>query len=152
MCSTLPYKDPEKAKQYWKIYHSKPEQRRKKSKREKRKYHENLEESRRRGRNREKKYRVKTRLKVLTHYGGNPPKCACCGEEHIEFLSIDHIAGGGDKHRKKIGGSRSCSSLVMYRWLIKNNFPKGFRILCYNCNCASGFYGYCPHQMTKENE
>ena len=29
---------------------------------------------------------------------------------------------------------------------IKNNFPKGFQILCHNCNIAKGHYGKCPHE------
>jgi len=40
------------------------------------------------------------RMTVLKHYGGTPPKCACCGESHLEFLAIDHIKGGGIKERK----------------------------------------------------
>jgi hypothetical protein len=88
-----------------------------------------------------REYYKRLRLEVLTHYGGNPPKCACCGESHIEFLSIDHIKGGGNKHRKSLSGNRE-----IYRWLIKNNFPEGFQILCHNCNLSKGFYGYCPHK------
>jgi hypothetical protein len=34
------------------------------------------------------------------------------------------------------------------RWLRKNGFPKGFRVLCHNCNFAHGHYGYCPHKTT----
>jgi hypothetical protein len=73
----------------------------------------------------------------LKHYG---EKCACCGEERKEFLSIDHINGNGARHRKEIHRAS------IYYWLIKNNFPDGFRILCHNCNQAMGIYGYCPHQ------
>src|SRR5262245_47553294 len=40
------------------------------------------------------------RLACFAHYG---TECACCGETHIEFLGIDHINGGGHKHRKEIG-------------------------------------------------
>jgi len=89
---------------------------------------------------RRKELRNILRLKVLIHYGGNPPKCICCGENHIEFLTIDHIYGGGNKHRKEIGGG-----YLIHKWLIKNDFPEGFRVLCYNCNCSLGHHGYCPH-------
>jgi hypothetical protein len=86
--------------------------------------------------------RQRLRLEILIHYGGNPPICSCCGENHIEFLSIDHIDGGGNKHRleqaSKIGG--------FYSWLKRNNFPKGYRVLCHNCNQSIGLYGYCPHK------
>jgi hypothetical protein len=81
--------------------------------------------------------RVERRAQVLAHYGA---RCACCGENTPEFLSIDHIAGNGAAHRKEIGeGSR------LYAWLIKNNFPEGFQLLCYNCNHAKGHRGECPH-------
>lgn len=81
------------------------------------------------------------RLEVLEHYGR---VCACCGESALEFMSIDHVNGGGSKHRKELGlGSR------IERWLKHNNFPTGFRILCHNCNQALGHYGYCPHNRSK---
>lgn len=83
------------------------------------------------------------RIKILLHYGGNPPKCTCCGEEKIEFLAVDHENGGGNKHRKEVPGRGSGG---VYTWIIKNNFPKGFRILCHNCNSSLGYYGYCPHK------
>jgi len=145
----MPYKDREKAKEYWKFYHSQPERKKQKRENQRKNYHENIKLSRIEARKRGRKYRIKYRLLVLIHYGGDPPKCACCGENHLEFLSIDHIHGGGDEERKKIGGSRSCGSMVFYRWLIKNGFPDGYQVLCYNCNCAKGFYGYCPHQMNE---
>lgn len=82
-------------------------------------------------------HRMETKRKVFIHYGGNPPKCACCNESHIEFLELDHVNGGGNKDRKKlfkyyIGGS------MFYDLLIKNNFPDGFQVLCSNCNKAKG--------------
>lgn len=33
----------------------------------------------------------------------------------------------------------------MAQWCRRNGYPKGFRVLCHNCNMAIGFYGYCPH-------
>jgi hypothetical protein len=33
--------------------------------------------------------------------------------------------------------------------LIKENFPKEYQILCFNCNLALGFFGYCPHRPWK---
>ncbi len=82
------------------------------------------------------------KIEVLTHYGGNPPKCACCGEPIIEFLTIDHIHGGGTQHRKLIGYGN------LYRWLIKNNFPEGFQVLCANCQLGKRIKGVCPHEDT----
>lgn len=80
-------------------------------------------------------YNQKKRAIVLTAYGG---ECRCCGEREIKFLSIDHINGGGTKHRKEIKGAT-------YSWLIKNKFPSGFQLLCHNCNMAKALYGKCPH-------
>lgn len=91
-----------------------------------------------------KKHRDSERMTVLQHYG---MRCACCGESAYEFLAIDHIYGGGNKHRKSIKGQGSNS---LSGWIIKHNFPGGFQILCHNCNMAKGIYGYCPH--TKEIE
>jgi coproporphyrinogen III oxidase len=75
---------------------------------------------------------------VVDHYGG---RCACCGEATREFLEIDHINGGGNKHRREI----KCFGNKFYDWLIKNDFPEGFQVLCSNCNMSKGRYGYCPH-------
>lgn len=77
---------------------------------------------------------------VFNYYGS---KCECCGENNQKFLSIDHIYRDGTKHRKEIGSG----SLVLYRWLIQNNFPEGFQILCYNCNIGKAHNnGTCPHK------
>lgn len=77
---------------------------------------------------------------VIAAYGG---RCACCSEYRIEFLAIDHINRDGSAHRKAIGAQ---SGLSTYRWLIRNGFPPGFRVLCHNCNVASWNYGRCPHE------
>lgn len=83
------------------------------------------------------------RVEVLAYYGG---KCDCCGEWRFEFLSIDHINGGGTQHRKELGGGDR-----MMRWLIRNGYPTEYRVLCHNCNQAFGYYGTCPHQ-TEQTE
>lgn len=84
--------------------------------------------------------RKRNRLICLNHYGGS---CYCCGESRYEFMAIDHIDGGGGAHRREIKSSN------IHRWLIKNNFPEGFRALCHNCNQSLGLYGYCPHEKEK---
>src|SRR5688572_6031846 len=40
------------------------------------------------------------KLCAFNQYGG--AVCKCCGETRTEFLSIDHVQGGGGKHRKEI--------------------------------------------------
>lgn len=77
------------------------------------------------------------RQKVLTHYGAI---CKCCGETTEQFLCLDHVKGGGNKHRNEIG-----SGSYMYLWIIANNYPDIFQVLCHNCNTALGLYGFCPH-------
>lgn len=90
-------------------------------------------------RRQEKKER---RLIVLKYYSSETPFCACCGEKTFEFLAIDHIKGDGNKHRKSI---RPKGGFIIVDWIIKNNFPPLFQILCHNCNNAKGFWGKCPH-------
>ena len=84
--------------------------------------------------------RILIRLEVLWHYSNKTLECACCKEKTYEFLSIDHKYGGGTKHRKKLG------SKYIYSYLVHQGFPKGYRVLCHNCNQAKGFYGSCPHK------
>ena len=85
------------------------------------------------------------RYEVFSHYSNGEPQCSCCGEKRLEFLSIDHVNGGGCEHRKTIGGG----GLRTYSWLKKNNYPKGFRVLCHNCNQSIGSFGYCPHEVER---
>lgn len=75
---------------------------------------------------------------VVDHYGGH---CKCCGETELAFLCIDHVNGGGAAHRRQIGGGQS-----IYWWLVKNGFPEGFQVLCWNCNSAKHWADGCPHQ------
>lgn len=84
-------------------------------------------------------HRLRTRTRVINHYGG---RCACCGEHRLPFLAIDHVNGGGTAHRRAINRVGA----AFYRWLIREHFPEGFRVLCHNCNLAIGFYGRCPHE------
>jgi hypothetical protein len=85
----------------------------------------------------------KLKVECLENYGG--AICQCCGETKIEFLTIDHINRDGTPHRKEI--SKDGKGAHIYRWLKKNNFPSGFRVLCMNCNFSIGHFGYCPHQQ-----
>lgn len=86
-------------------------------------------------------HKLNKRLMVLHHYGGTPPKCTCCGETIIEFLTIDHINEDGAKHRRKLKSN-------IENWLIKNDYPDGFQILCRNCNWGKHYNGECPHKTS----
>lgn len=100
-----------------------------------------------------KSRRRKLKLAAMAAYGG--AYCLCCGEEHIEFLTIDHIEKNGAEHRREMlkekgwnVSSKSLSGSHLYLWLKENNYPSGFRVLCFNCNTALGHFGYCPHGGT----
>lgn len=83
--------------------------------------------------------RRRYREEAFAAYGG---ACACCGEKNYEFLTIDHPDGGGRKEREENfapGGSSFA------RWLARQGYPPGYRVLCHNCNSSYGYYGYCPH-------
>lgn len=82
---------------------------------------------------------------VFAAYGGY--KCACCGETEPLFLTIDHIDNNGAEHRRKITGKRHSAGYHTYKWLLKNNFPDGFQVLCMNCNYGKRMNnGVCPHK------
>lgn len=66
------------------------------------------------------------KIQVLTHYAGGLPKCTRCGFSDIRALSIDHINGGGNRHRQEI-------KRTFYHWLIQQNYPLGYQVLCMNC-------------------
>jgi len=84
------------------------------------------------------------RKQVIRHYTNGTMKCQCCGEPEYLFLTVDHIDNNGANHRRKIG-----KGYTIYFWLIKNDFPEGFQILCMNCNWGKARNnGVCPHGNT----
>ena len=110
---------------------------------------------------------------VYTHYSkklsnSDVPCCNCCGYTGIEFLTVDHIIPKREMEKKVRSVVRSISEIIsptpkeiamgfkakrkghpLNQWLITNNFPKGFQILCWNCNFAKGSPAVsfkCPHQ------
>lgn len=92
-----------------------------------------------------KRYRAKCRLEAITIYSQGTMRCACCSENRMEFLVIDHINGRG-KQASKLRGHGNLA-----QWLRARNFPLGYRVLCQNCNSSMGHYGYCPHQKETTN-
>lgn len=89
-------------------------------------------------------YDKKLRLEVINHYSVGTNRCRCCGETNVDVLCINHLKGNGNEHRLEATGDPK--GRHFYRWLKKNNFPDGFNVLCRNCNCSTGHYGYCPHE------
>ncbi len=93
-----------------------------------------------------KKIRERIKVAVFAAYGGY--KCACCGETEKMFLTIDHVNNNGAEHRRNITGKRTRAGYHTYKWLLKNNFPDGFQVLCMNCNHGKRMNnGICPHRV-----
>lgn len=61
----------------------------------------------------------------LNHYG---KECFIC--KNKKTLSIDHINGND--------GNSPEGGVNLWRYLIRNNFPAGFRTLCRRCNLIDG--------------
>lgn len=112
-------------------------------------YPDRVKESRKKSRTKNKEYQHQRHLvlkaRVLAAYGG---KCECCGESNLVFLTIDHINNDGNRQRSKTSGY---SGTHMYRWLDRNNYPRGqFQVLCWNCNCAKT-HSPREHEMIHSN-
>ena len=75
---------------------------------------------------------VSRKVDVLTYYGNGKLACVQCGESRPACLSIDHINGGGNQHKKSISGS-------MYPWLQREGYPEGYQTLCMNCQWVKRF-------------
>lgn len=67
--------------------------------------------------------------------------CSCCGETIFDFLTIEHKQGQMKINRR--------TGLVAYRDAVKEYRPDLYEVLCWNCNCAKGKLGYCPHHPPK---
>ena len=127
---------------YMKGYYQRTKEHQVQKSRDYRKQHpERVIESNFKNKDKNKQKRFDKKIRVYNHYSNYDIKCNCCGEKEIQFLSIDHINNDGAKHKKTMEGS-------IITWLIKNNFPSGFQILCFNCNFAKGHVEdhICPHQ------
>jgi hypothetical protein len=95
-----------------------------------------------------------TKAETMAAYGG---VCACCGEDRLIFLSIDHINGDGAAERERLWGAkgRQRGGRGMYQYLKNNGFPDKdrYQVLCYNCNMAKRTDLTCPcsaHTYTPE--
>lgn len=140
--------DKEQKKKYNREYHL--QNKRKNNKRSREYHYDNRE--RMLGKN--FLWRENLKIEVFSHYSGDPPKCACCGESIIEFLTIDHVDGKGAEHRKELGKDeiregRNLCGTGFYSWLRRNKYPEGFQVLCFNCNCGKGMSDVCPHEKEK---
>ncbi len=91
-----------------------------------------------------KKYNRKIKLRVAEHYGN---KCVCCNESNINLLTIHHIHGREDKNKEE----NKRTGIHFWKWLDKNNYPKGYQLICYNCNLSTKNYKkeFCPVHHTE---
>ncbi len=76
------------------------------------------------------RYYMRRKERVIAHYSNNTRICKHCGFSDMMALSIDHVNGGGEAHRKLINKK---SGNEFYWWLIDQNFPDGYQVLCMNC-------------------
>ncbi len=91
-----------------------------------------------------KKYQQRLKQDLFEAYGA---VCACCGEDEITFLTVEHSNGDGKEHRARVGNN-------VYHDLKRRGFPQGegIEVLCMNCNFARRFDNTCPHKKDKDKK
>jgi hypothetical protein len=78
-------------------------------------------------------------------YGG--ARCACCGEDVFDFLTLDHVNNDGNVHQTTPGRRG-----VRYHQLKQAGWPNdpALQVLCFNCNCGKKINGgMCPHKTRR---
>lgn len=88
----------------------------------------------------EHSYKMNQKIQCLKHYAYNDLKCICCGYNDIRSLTIDHIS---NIHSGLKGN-------YLWRYLILNNFPEGYQVLCMNCNQGKHDNKNCPHKTVRK--
>src|SRR5580698_5186744 len=89
----------------------------------------------------DERLRLTRKVIVLAHYSKGPLPACCwhgCKERDLDCLTLDHMRNDGSKNRLPCGRRRGGAGL--YRWIIKQDFPRGYQTLCGS------------HQTKKENE
>ena len=85
-------------------------------------------------------YRRTLRLAALQHYSSDPlnPSCAYCEENDWRILTFDHIEEfSSTKPNRERTFSDGGIGLVMR--LIRERWPDGFQVLCFNCQFRKEF-------------
>lgn len=142
----MPYKDPERGRAYLANWYQRNKERRKQQVKEwirdnpdRRRIYANRYYHSSKGQTKYKARRAALWEEFIAAYGG---KCECCNESNRGFLSIEHIGGGGKKHRVVHG-----NTILMLADIKKRGYPKGqFTVLCFNCNLGTARLGICPHK------
>lgn len=152
----MPYKDPEKRREYHRKYLNRWVERNREYVRNqaRRRYWANPEKARAKTntnrRRAEQSYETRARryhrqkIAVLKRYSGAQPHCACCGESKYEFLTIDHII----PIKRKRAGSHGGEHLFSYLYKRPAQLDV-YQVLCFNCNCAKSAGTCCPHVKSK---
>lgn len=85
--------------------------------------------------------KIKRKHRVLSFYSHLKikPVCRVCKYDSLVSLDLDHI---------EEGTKPSLHSQRLYRWIEKNNYPKGFQVLCRNHNYEK-FYNYLQTKVIK---
>ena len=89
-----------------------------------------------------KRHNAEKRREVLLHYSNSIDiQCICCETKVMDFLTLDHIDGGGRQHRKN-----TTNSTVNYLHSLHEQTGKwleGFQVMCMNCNWYKHLNGEC---------
>lgn len=83
------------------------------------------------------KSRLAIKIEGIQRYGG---KCACCGETEVKFLTMEHKKG-------RVKGERRVTGHKAWQQAKQEGWPNIYTVLCFNCNCAKGAFGVCPHSI-----
>ena len=111
-------------------------------------YHNNRVKNKEKHNARRRFYTAKCRFLAIRHYSQGTFACACCGDTRYEGLEVDHLNNDGNKHRREIVKGQDIP-----RWLIRNDYPEGFQILCGICNKSKWRHkGVCCHDMQRPTE
>lgn len=80
--------------------------------------------------NRHRGYRLELKKRIFSALGD---RCSICGFADHRALQIDHVDGGGYKHRKRVGSG-------YYQDILKGVLGESgeYRLLCANCNFIQG--------------
>lgn len=64
--------------------------------------------------------------------------CACCGEDNVFLLTLDHVNGDGSDHRRLLSGQgvKVPQGVQFYRHLRRREWPNDppLRVMCGTCN------------------
>ena len=108
---------------------------------------DNPERNRELGRNNQYDRYSRLKREFVDAYGG---ACTCCGEMEIHFLTIEHLDGLPDYHKRQDGKRKP--GLTLFSLIKEEGYPDDYTVLCMNCNYSKGHYGFCPHQPHEESD